>query len=341
MDAVAKTLGQQDLPYLVCPFFLEGGRYTINDIHYVAEGSQLIPAARTAYARDASFGFTHSNLCRWIQEKTGNRIPADTVVSLSLDDIRNGGPDRVAQILMTVPDKGACIVNAASYRDMEVVVQGLLSALDNGRDFLYRTAASFVRVRAGIVPRKTLLSKKELVADRGTGGLFIVGSYVTKTTAQVAALLEKTSVVPIKINVQRVLEKECRDNEIQDAVQKVNTALKNGRDAMVYTSRDLVKGNDPDTSLKIGQAVSASLIKIIQGLTCQPRYLLAKGGITSSDVATRGLHVKRALISGQALPGVPVWTLGPESSLPGMSYIVFPGNVGADDALVTLQKKLN
>ncbi|HJZ46788.1 MAG TPA: nucleotide-binding domain containing protein, partial [Roseiflexaceae bacterium] len=64
------------------------------------------------------------------------------------------------------------------------------------------------------------------------------------------------------------------------------------------------------------------------------RYLLAKGGITSSDTATHGLHLKRALVLGQILPGVPVWQLGPESRYPGLVYIVFPGNVGGPGALV-------
>ena len=57
-------------------------------------------------------------------------------------------------------------------------------------------------------------------------------------------------------------------------------------------------------------------------------------------MATRGLGVRRALISGQVLPGVPVWQLENGSRYPGMSYIVFPGNVGSDKALVTIQQKL-
>ena len=61
--------------------------------------------------------------------------------------------------------------------------------------------------------------------------------------------------------------------------------------------------------------------------------LLAKGGITSSDIATQGLGVQRALVLGQILPGVPVWQLGPETRYPGLGYIVFPGNVGGPQAL--------
>jgi uncharacterized protein YgbK (DUF1537 family) len=50
-------------------------------------------------------------------------------------------------------------------------------------------------------------------------------------------------------------------------------------------------------------------------------------------VATQGLGVRRALVLGQILPGVPVWQLGSETRHPGLSYIVFPGNVGGPEAL--------
>jgi uncharacterized protein YgbK (DUF1537 family) len=68
--------------------------------------------------------------------------------------------------------------------------------------------------------------------------------------------------------------------------------------------------------------------------------VLAKGGITSSDVATKGLSVKRAMVLGQLLPGVPVWKLGPESRYPDLIYVVFPGNVGGPDALAEAAEKL-
>jgi len=67
--------------------------------------------------------------------------------------------------------------------------------------------------------------------------------------------------------------------------------------------------------------------------------VLAKGGITSSDIATRGLDVKRAMVRGQILPGVPVWQLE-AGRYPGLTYIVFPGNVGGEHALVEIVSKL-
>ena len=120
----------------------------------------------------------------------------------------------------------------------------------------------------------------------------------------------------------------------------MNGCIGAGEDVLLYTSRELVKGADAAHSLAIGRQVSESLIRVVQGLAYQPRYLVAKGGITSSQGATQGLGVHRAMILGQVLRGVPVWRLGEESRYPNMAYLVFPGNVGDADALATIRDRL-
>jgi uncharacterized protein YgbK (DUF1537 family) len=82
--------------------------------------------------------------------------------------------------------------------------------------------------------------------------------------------------------------------------------------------------------------LSAALVELIRLVDARPRYLLAKGGITASDIATHALCVKRAMVLGQVLPGVPVWEVGPESRYPGLPYVVFPGNVGDADSLARI-----
>jgi uncharacterized protein YgbK (DUF1537 family) len=116
--------------------------------------------------------------------------------------------------------------------------------------------------------------------------------------------------------------------------------MRHGNDILIFTSRKLAAGQDTKTSLLIGQRISQGLITILQRISTTPRYILAKGGITSSDVATHGLEVKRALVCGQILPGVPVWKLGEKSRFPGLVYIVFPGNVGDSHALIEVVNQL-
>ena len=171
------------------------------------------------------------------------------------------------------------------------------------------------------------------------GGLFVVGSYVPKTSGQVAALLDQTAIERVEIDVAALLDDKRQFDEVASAAAAATDALRHNRDIVLYTSRRLISGDGADHSLAIGQRVSASLVAIVQGLGVRPRYLVAKGGITSSDIATKALKLRRAMVLGQILPGVPVWRTGDESLYPGLAYVVFPGNVGGDDALVRIQRE--
>jgi Uncharacterized protein conserved in bacteria len=133
-----------------------------------------------------------------------------------------------------------------------------------------------------------------------------------------------------------LLDAAARSAAIAHCIQAVETALRARRPVALYTSRTLVTGVDAAASLAIGGAVSSSLVEIVQSLAVRPRWLVAKGGITSSDIATKALGLRRAQVLGQALPGVPVWQCGPESKWPDLAYIVFPGNVGGPTALAEL-----
>jgi uncharacterized protein YgbK (DUF1537 family) len=129
-------------------------------------------------------------------------------------------------------------------------------------------------------------------------------------------------------------------SELGRVARLVENALHDGKDVVVYTSRKLHTAADSQGNLLIGHRVSDGLITLLGMLSGKPRYLLAKGGITASDVATKGLSVRRAMVLGQILPGVPVWRLGEESRYPGLPYIVFPGNVGNSEALADVIKML-
>jgi uncharacterized protein YgbK (DUF1537 family) len=339
VNSLANSLEDKFDGWIMTPFFPEGGRYTINDIHYVAEGERLVPAAQTEFARDRVFGYQSSNLRQWVAEKTQGQIPADRVVSISLEDLREGGPQQIPSFLNQLHSGSVCVVNAVTYRDLEVLVAGLLEAEMDGKKFLYRTAASFVQVRSGLSPRP-LLNAQELSLSNSGGGLIVVGSYVPRTTEQLNALLSCPGIIPIEANTEAMLDDKRHPGEIQRIVAKADHYLNMGIDTVIYTSRELISGQDAQSSLAIGQCISRGLITCLKKISATPRYILAKGGITSSDVATDALNVKRAMVSGQILPGIPVWELGHESRYPRMPYIVFPGNVGNSQALVDLVNKL-
>ncbi|KAK9925739.1 hypothetical protein M0R45_023006 [Rubus argutus] len=340
-DAAVSVLGEMDA-WIICPFFLQGGRYTIGDIHYVADSDLLIPAADTGFAKDAAFGYKSSNLREWVEEKTAGRIPASSVTSISIQLLRKGGPDAVCEHLCSLQKGSTCIVNAASERDMAVFAAGMIKAEMKGKRFLCRTAASFVSARIGIIPKAPILPKDLGINKERNGGLIVVGSYVAKTTKQVEELRLQCGHIlrSIEVSVAKVAMRsaEEREEEISTAAEMADIFLAAQKDTLIVTSRELITGKTPSESLEINFKVSSALVEIVRQITKRPRYILAKGGITSSDLATKALEAKCAKIVGQALAGVPLWQLGPESRHLGVPYIVFPGNVGDSGALAELVK---
>ena len=317
---------------VIVPFFDAGGRITVGDVHYVAEGESLVPVAETEFARDAVFGFRSSNLREWVTEKSAGRINADDVLSISIDELRQSGPEAVAARLTSAPAGSVIVVNAASARDVEVFALAAVKAEIAGRCFLYRTAAAFVAARAGLRVRSLLTASELPLGDKRMGGLIVVGSYVPKTSDQLAELLSAPGLIAVEIAVEELLGSDA-EKLVARSLSRVEQGLQSGQTCVLFTSRKLITGHSSAENLRIGATVSATLVAIVNRLQTRPRWLIAKGGITSSDVATRGLNVRRAIVAGQLLPGVPVWRLGPESSFPGLTYVVFPGNVGNSGAL--------
>ena len=144
VDALAVGLQKEDSPQVLIPAFFQGGRHTINDVHYVREGESLIPAAETPFARDETFGYTSSDLKDYVEEKSKGRIKAGNVVSISLNHIRTGGPEKVAEILDDLKNKDVCVVNAAVQTDLDVFASGLYKRKKTQQSLLFRTAASII-----------------------------------------------------------------------------------------------------------------------------------------------------------------------------------------------------
>ncbi|KAK7975612.1 hypothetical protein PG989_014075 [Apiospora arundinis] len=339
-EAAEEVLGEADA-WLLCPFFLQGGRYTIDDVHYVAEGESLVPAAQTPFAQDATFGYKSSNLREYVVEKSKGAISSEKVTSLSLETIRVGGVEAVLEQLRGVAKGTVVIVNAAAEEDVDVVVLALLKAAGQGKRYLFRTGAAFVSARLGIEPISPI-SAQQLSLSGKVGGLIIAGSYVPKTTAQLEVLRIRSGdqLTSVVIDVRNLLKSdEACSSEMAKALEIAEKEIARGQDVLVMTSRELITGEDEAKSLDIGATVAKALVSFLVELTTKPRYVIAKGGITSSDMATKGLKMRKAMIVGQAAAGVPLWRCDEASAKwPGLPYVVFPGNVGSDETLFDVVK---
>ncbi|MGD6942741.1 four-carbon acid sugar kinase family protein [Cytobacillus gottheilii] len=320
---------------IIMPFFKEGGRLTINNIHYVQYGDDLVPAGETEFAKDRTFGFQSSHLGEWIEEKTEGAFTKENTIYISLDDLRSGNSDAVKQQLMSAANFQKIVVNAVDYVDAEVFVTALLQALKEGKTFLCRSAAALTKVIGG-VSDKPLLSRDELITEETNhGGLIAVGSHVQKTTEQLNELLASGLVTPVEFDVHLVLEPEKFEAEIKRVRTTCEDLIKQGKSVVYYTRRERLDlgENKKEEELQLSVKISDAVTSIVRDLEVRPNYIVAKGGITSSSIGTVGLSVKRAEVAGQIKKGIPVWKTGAESKFPGVAYIVFPGNVGTKDTL--------
>ncbi|HJB10939.1 MAG TPA: hypothetical protein H9786_10500 [Candidatus Brachybacterium merdavium] len=336
--ALAEELADHDIEVdaiILCPAMIEAGRFTEGDIHYAMVDGTAVEVGETDFARDATFGFTHSDLREFLQERSGGAVRAAEVLSIGLDDIRSGGPARVREILAGARDRRWVVVNATEYSDMEVVAEAIGELEAKGRTVITRCGPSFVRPLAGQSGARVVDPETITIPEgRLDHGLVVVGSHVGLTTTQLRAVQARGTLVEVELEVPSLLD-ERRAEHLEAVVATVRETLERD-DCVVYTSRDLVSTDDPAESLAIARSVSDAVVEVVQRVRdARPAWVVAKGGITSHEVAASGLGIRRAEVEGQFWAGqVSLFSAreAPEEVM-GMPYVVFPGNVGGEQAL--------
>ncbi|MCL1829930.1 MAG: hydroxyacid dehydrogenase [Oscillospiraceae bacterium] len=326
---------------IICPFFIEGGRYTVNNIHYVLYGNDLIPAAQTEFAKDKTFSYNSSDLREWVEEKTNRKYTKESVRAVSIEHLRTKGSETVLTQLLEMKDFDKVVVNAVSYDDLWIFLTAYIRATELGKRFIFRTAAAIPKLLGGVTDTE-LLTREQLISGSTNGGLTVIGSHVEKTSEQLYQLLEHCDVQPIEFDQHLVLKQAKFEAEQHRVQQLINDYISKGKDVVVYTRRDRLDMNtgNAEDELRLTNSISTAVTGFVKNMSLQPSYIIAKGGITSSEIGTEGLNVTRAMVAGQVLPGIPVWRLGAESKFPGMAYIIFPGNVGNNDALQKIVQML-
>ncbi len=371
-DVIAATVeavtGESTDGVVIVPAFPDAGRVTIGGVHYMRgtgeDAGKLTPVAETEFAKDASFGFANSEMAKYVEEKSKGRFAAESVIVLDLNIIRAGAvsegtaenPDgdpaisaaisakAIADAIGPATNSTPIVADIVTENDLRALSLGLEEAERRGKKLLYRVGPPFGRARIGQEIR-TELSGAEAYAGNTpseAGGLIVVGSHVGVTTRQLKALTAQHSAARIvEIDVEKLLS-DAADAHLDQTVDTVVEALHVG-DVIVHTSRLLIKTDSPAESLRIARTVSAAVVAVVNRTlkTFPPRFVIAKGGITSSDVAAHGLEIRHAIVRGPMLPGiVSLWEPvdGPAKGIP---YIVFAGNVGDDQSLADVTRKLS
>lgn len=342
-DAIAEILGPFDAHFLT-PAFFEGGRLTRQGIHYLLVDGVPTPVHQTEFARDSVFGYDHSFLPDYVAQKTQGRIPANQVVSLDLTQIRSGCLDTLLGLRGNV----CVVVDGDRPEDFDQFAEAVLTAVGQGKRFLFRSAASLLTSLAQLPPQPIAPLQMAQYRRSDRPGVILVGSHVQKTTQQLQRLLTEPEVGPIEIPVDRLQGAAIAGGNsggnsgaepsepafLEEVLATLQGHYEAGRTPVLYTSRQELQFPDIQTRLQFGVRVSRFLMDIIQNLPPDLSFLISKGGITSNDTLSTGLALTQARLLGQVLPGVSVVrTDAHHPRYPNLPVVLFPGNVGAVDAL--------
>ncbi|MFG6097931.1 four-carbon acid sugar kinase family protein [Leptolyngbyaceae cyanobacterium CCMR0082] len=336
-DVIASELGPFDAHFMV-PAFFEAGRITLDSTHYIETDGVRIPVHETEFAKDSVFGYSYSYLPDYVAEKTSGKIVADQVKRFTLDVIRQNTMERLMQLSNNV-----CVaVDAQNQADLDQFSQDLLAAAAQGKKFLFRSAASLLTSLAALPVQPAGPSEMSRYTCNHKPGVILVGSHVKKTTQQLEYLLKQPGVTGVEVDVSRLNENPDQAQDmVVEILAQVNTLYAQGTTAVVYTSRKELTFADVATRLAFGEAVSHLLMDIVRGLPTDLGFLISKGGITSNDTLSKGLALTSARLLGQVIPGVSVITAGPEHpQFPNLPVVLFPGNVGGDDAVAAAYQRM-
>ena len=332
---------------ILSPAFPDAGRVTVHGTHYAGgPATGFVPVGRTEFAGDRTFGYSASFLPAWVEEKTAGAVSAADVAVIDLATLRTD-EDAVVAALSAARNRAPIAVDCMEENDLLLLARALQRAEDAGATFVYRVGPPFVRARIGQAPRAPLSAAEARPADfapdsDAAGGLVVVGSHVGLTGRQVDALRAATATPEVVLDVPTVLDPARRDAHVLAVAERAAGALRSGN-VVVRRGGAFVAGRDAEESLDFARRVSAAVVEVVQRIVAArcPRFVIAKGGITSSDVAGRGLGINRALVRGPMLPGIVSLWEPQDGPAAGVPYIVFAGNVGDDDSLARVVATLN
>ena len=336
-DVIAEELGPFDAHFMV-PAFFEAGRITLESTHYIEADGVRTPVHQTEFAKDSVFGYSHSYLPAYVAEKTNNKIVGEQVKRFTLDILQNG----TAEQLMALNNNACVVVDAQQQHDLDRFSQELLTAADQGKKFLFRSAASLLTSLAALPPQPIASTEMARYTRNQKPGVVLVGSHVQKTTRQLECLLQQPGVTGLEVEVSRLKEDlDQASAMVAEILSQVNTIYGQNQTAVIYTSRQELTFADTTTRLAFGEAVSNLLMDIVRGLPTTIGFLISKGGITSNDTLSNGLALTSARLLGQVIPGVSVVTTGAEHpQFPNLPVVLFPGNVGGDDAVAAAYHRM-
>ncbi|WP_409048165.1 four-carbon acid sugar kinase family protein [Microbacterium sp. HA-8] len=311
-----------DAVMVFVPAFPAGGRTTRDNIHLVQAGGRTLPAHETEYADDPVFPFRTGVLNDYVREKS-SRAP----LAVSLLNVRAGS---VFEAIRNAAPGAVVVPDAVNDDDVRMIAAGIVAAEAEGRTVVVRCAAPLAAALAGVQSEGLL--DRPLVSGP-VRVLLACGSHTAGATSQLARFGDDFG-APVVISTDAALTAPAAAG--RSAAAEAAVRLESGRVTSVSTERTRQAEHN---TLSHGEAVMTALTTAVRELVPHVDVVVAKGGITSAELAHAGVGATRATVLGQVSPGVSVWQLESFEHKPVL-YVVVPGNVGDSETLVDVMHAL-
>ncbi len=326
------------------PAFLEGGRTTENGIHYL----NGIPVHKTDFANDNIFGFSTSDLAKWIEEKSYGKIKAENILHVEIKqlDMAFNNEDAFKSLLSflsKLENNISVVVDAKSPHHLETLARAI-KIVSKEKRFLFRTAASFINSLSELPPNPqntidlvSLKSKNNEFEYKP--GLIIVGSHVKLATDQLEVILKDNSCEGLEIPVSKLADifaLEHFQNEIieleQILLSKIDDILDIKKVPVLYTSREEMKFASYSERMNFGLELAEFMAILVGKIYNKFGYIISKGGITTQLLLQKGLNFNQVDLKGQILPGLSI--IISNSDQYDLPVVTFPGNLGNEKTLL-------
>ena len=319
-------------PLVLVPALPAAGRVTVGGIHWLERDGARTPIASTEFACDRRLGYSSSRLLDWAEERSGGRFAAADGREVGLAPVRApDGAELIASAVTELAQAGrpaALVPDAETLADLQVIADGVAAARDRGVELIVRCAPAFVGVAAGTT------ADGWTAAPRRGRVLVIVGSHVPMTTRQLEALNRRWPGTLVEVDAAE-LASRAPQAAIAAASASARQHLSTHGLAAVATTRDT-----PAELLDSGSGmrIAKGLAEILAQTREDADVIVSKGGITSAVNVREGLKATEALVVGPLADGVALWRVGVEGA--EVDVVVFPGNVGDEQALADLVEGL-
>ncbi|MFD0556185.1 uncharacterized protein YgbK (DUF1537 family) [Stackebrandtia endophytica] len=299
------------------PAFPEGGRQTLDNVHYVMIDGVATPVHRTEFAADPVFPFTSTTLADYVREKSSL-----TPVGASLSEVRS---DALATMLEEAAAGSVVLPDVEDNDDIRRIGTAIREAAARGRDIVVRCGAPLAAELAGVVSTETFTP----AGAPPESVLLVCGSHTFAAGEQLRALEGRWGPSLTLSTPDAMADPAAAGRQL---AARAKRRLADQPIVVIASERDRLPEHG---TLHHGQRVMEALITCVETLVEHVDLVVSKGGITSAEVAQSGIGADSALVRGQIRPGISVWQLTDRNDRP-LELVVVPGNVGSKDTLVDI-----